>query len=83
MKFCPFSQFRDIFGKPGIGVHKYKIMGTAIVDYVLTLVLALVWTYFTGFPLVLSTIMMFVIGIVCHILFGVPTDAVKYLGLKC
>ena len=80
---CPFSKFKHIFGIPGKGVHKYNILGTAAVDYVLTLILAFVWTYFTGFPLVLSTIMWFVIGFIMHVLFGVETHAIKYFGIKC
>lgn len=80
---CPFIKFRDIFGKPNTGVHKYKILDTAVVDYVLTLLLAFFWAYFTGLPLVLSTILWFIIGLICHVLFGVPTDAVKYLDLQC
>jgi len=83
MTFCPFSQFKDIFGIPGKGVHKYNIMGTAIVDYILTIVFAFVLTYFTGFPLVLSTIFLFVMGIVMHVLFGVKTHTLEYFGIKC
>ena len=56
MVFCPFAKFKDILGEPGKGIHKYNIMGTAIVDYISTLVLAFVWTYITGLPLVLSTL---------------------------
>ena len=83
MIFCPFGKFKDMFGVPGKGVHKYNMMGTSIVDYVLTLILAFVWTYFTGFPLVLSTILWFLVGMLMHILFGVKTHALEYLGIKC
>ena len=83
MKLCPFSKFKDIFGIPNQGVHKYKFLDASIVDYILTLILAVVWSYFTNFPLVLSTIMWFIIAIILHILFGVPTSAVKYLGFNC
>lgn len=83
MTFCPLAKFKNIFGEPGKGIHKYNIMGTAMVDYILTLVLAFVWTYISGLPLVLSTILWFIVGIVSHMLFGVKTDTLEYLGFKC
>ena len=32
---CIFSKYSDILGKQNTGVHKYKIGGTSIVDYIL------------------------------------------------
>ena len=54
-----------------------------MVEYGLTLVAAFATTYFTGLPLVLSTIGWYILGIIAHILFGVETPAVKYLGIRC
>lgn len=85
MTLCPFSKHQDIFGKVGEGVHKIRIPGTdtALVDYVLTLLLAILLSYLTKWPLVLTTILMFIIGIILHTLFGVKTKAVKALRLNC
>ena len=80
---CPFSKYRNIFGIPGKGVHKYQFLDTAIVDYVLTIILAALVTYFSKIPLVLTTIFIFITGIILHILFGVQTSTLKYLGIKC
>jgi len=80
---CPLSQFKDIFGKPGKGVHKYRFLNTAIVDYVLTIVLAIITTLATKMPLVLTTIMWFILGVVLHLLFGVQTSTLTYLGINC
>ena len=80
---CPFKQFRDIFGKPGTGVHSYRILDTAVVDYVMTLAGAVLLTKVTKIPLVLTTILLLVLGIVFHVLFGVNTNSVKFLGLSC
>ena len=74
-------QYKNIFGIPGKGVHAWKFMDTAIFDYVGTLFLAVIFARLTGVPLVLSTILMFVLGVVLHVVFCVPTAAVKYLGL--
>lgn len=73
--------YKYLFGIPGKGVHAYRFMDTAIVDYVGTIVLAALLTKFTQLPLVLSTILMFIIGILLHVVFCVPTGATRYLGL--
>jgi hypothetical protein len=83
MTVCPFRTSRDLFGKPGTGVHRFKFKGTSLVDYVLTLGVAFLVTYLTGVPLVLTTIGMLVLGIVAHMLFGVPTVSAQFLGLSC
>ena len=83
MDFCPFKKFRDVFGEPGKGAHKYKFFNTAIVDYVSSILLAVLVTYLTAVPLVLTTIAVLISGIVCHILFGVSTSTLQYLGVQC
>ena len=83
MSLCPFSKFNKIFGIPGKGVHRFRILDVAAVDYFLTLIGAFILSYLTQVPLVLTTIGLFILGIILHTLFGVPTNAVKYLGLSC
>ena len=83
MNFCIFSKFKNLLGESNKGIHKYKLLDTSIIDYLLTLVLAFLVSYFTKLPLVLSTIFSFIIGIFLHILFGVETNVVKYLNIKC
>jgi hypothetical protein len=80
---CALKKFSDIFGVAGQGVHRYRILDAALVDYVGTLVFAFIFSKLTKIPLVLSTILMFVAGIILHAVFGVNTSAVKYLGLGC
>ena len=75
----PFIQYRDIFGKPGTGLHKYKFKGTALFDYGLTIVGAFIVTYFTDIPLVITTIGLLILGILFHKLFGIRSQALKYL----
>tara|TARA_Y100000389_G_C17284973_1_gene424957 strand:+ start:170 stop:424 length:255 start_codon:yes stop_codon:yes gene_type:complete len=83
MKTCPLSKFRNILGVPKKGVHKYRFLNTALVDYILTIALAALTTYLTKIPLVLTTIGWFIIGIVCHLLFGVETNTLKFFGVSC
>ena len=83
MTLCPFRQFRDIFGKQGKGIHQYRFKGTSVVDYLIVIAFAFFVTYVTDIPLVLTTIGLLVLGIVSHVVVGMPTQSVKFLGLAC
>ena len=83
MPFCPLSAFKNVLGEPGKGVHRWLYFNTAIVDYVMTLLAAAIISSVTNVPLVLTTIGMLVLGMVLHILFGVRTNTLVYLGIIC
>lgn len=76
---CPY---KDIFGKPNEGAHKYKLFGISIVDTVLTIILALIiskifkWNFWVVFTIV------FIIGEILHYLFCVDTAVIKFLKGK-
>ena len=43
-------KYKDIFGKPKQGAHQYRFLGTAVVDYILTIIGAILignWDYFS------------------------------------
>ena len=75
-----FKKYKNLLGEPNTGVHKYKFLGTSIIDYIITIFIAIFISYITDIPLVLTTIIVFILGIIIHILFGVPTNTTKYLG---
>ena len=79
-KFLDLSKYKDIFGKPGKGLHQSKFKGTALVDYLLTIVGAFLITYFTDIPLVITTIGLLLIGILFHYLFGINTQVLQYIS---
>lgn len=83
MTYCPFKKFKNIFGVPKTGVHSYRILDCAVIDYLLTILLALFTTLITKVPLVLTTILMFIIGIISHVLFGVETNTTNFLNINC
>jgi hypothetical protein len=83
MKLCPLSQYKDIFGAPGTGPHRFRFMGVALVDFAMTMALAVFVTWAFKVPFDLSIIFMLVISLVIHLVFGVETGALKYLGLTC
>jgi len=80
---CPFEKYKHILGVPKKGAHSYRFLNTAVVDYLLTILGAILTTYWFQIPLVLTTIFWFIAGIILHILFGVPTNTTKYLGIHC
>ena len=79
MTFLDLTKYKNIFGSPGTGLHKIKFKGTSIIDYFLTIVGAFILTYYTDIPLVLSTIGLFIIGILLHYLFGIETQVLKFI----
>jgi len=80
---CPFSKYSEIFGKQNEGVHSLRFLDVAAIDYFLSILGAIVISFFTKIPLVLTTIIVLVLGIILHMLFGINTSTVKYLGLNC
>ena len=83
VNLCPFAKYSKIFGVADEGNHKYKFLKTAIVDYTLTILGACLISFLTGFPLELMTLILLILGIILHILFGIPTHTNKFLGIKC
>ena len=80
---CPFSKFKDIFDKPNKGVHSFRLFDLPLVDYICSIILALIITYITKIPFELIIIIVLITGIVCHYLFGVETNLMKYFNIKC
>jgi hypothetical protein len=78
MNIC---KYKNIFGAPNTGVHSYKIFNVAIVDVILTVVLAKIIeksrvTHYTFNQILL---ILFLLGIILHRLFCVRTTIDKIL----
>jgi len=67
---CPFA---NLFGKPGEGIHKYRIGGMAAVDWLLTLAAGYFIAARTNRSFVAVTTQLVALGILLHRLFGVNT----------
>lgn len=74
-----FSQYKNILGKPKEGVHKYRFMDVALFDYLLTIIGAFIITYLTTIPVEITTIFLFSLGILLHLLFDVNTNTTKFI----
>lgn len=80
---CIFKNYKNILGVPKKGVHELRFLDTALNDYIGAILLAILITYLSKIPLVVTTIASFVIGELLHYLFGVETNTLKYLNIKC
>lgn len=80
---CPLSKYKNLLGIPGKGFHSIRLFNTPVVDYLLTMIAAIVTSLTTKIPLVLTTILWFILGIILHILFGVQTSTLTFMGIKC
>jgi len=69
-------QYRDIFGKPGQGLHAYRIFNIAIVDLLLTVIMAFVLSMF-WFSFTIWLLILVIVSIPIHYLFCVNTTLVR------
>jgi hypothetical protein len=80
---CILKKYKNVLGVPREGVHKLRFLDTALNDYIGAILFAIMLTFFTKIPLVLSTIVSFIVGEILHYLFGVETNTLKYLNISC
>jgi len=72
-------KYKDILGKPGQGIHSFRIFNIAIADVLLTILAAYILSIFTKINLVYTLIFMFILGIISHRIFCVRTTIDKLL----
>ena len=79
-------KYRDALGKVGEGAHSYRFLDIAIVDVVLTLLLALVTQLFLramfkieNVPLWLIFLVWLIVAEILHYIFCVETTFIKFM----
>jgi hypothetical protein len=72
-------KYKNILGEPGKGIHKYRIFNIAIVDVLLTILLALFISYIIKTNFWITLLVVFLIGIITHRIFCVKTTIDKTL----
>ena len=70
-------QYSDIFGLPNKGIHSYRLFDFAIVDTVLTFLLAYVISYLFNSNYLLTLLFTFVLGFFLHYIFCVQTKLIR------
>jgi hypothetical protein len=73
-------QYKDALGRPGEGVHSYRFLGVAVVDVVMTVVVAYVVHRVMGYPFGRTVAVAFLLGVFSHWLFCVDTTVARVLG---
>jgi len=72
-------KYKDSLGVPGKGAHKYRIFNIAIVDVILTVIIAGILSYFLKWSFWLTLLIFFLLGIILHRVFCVKTTIDKAL----
>ena len=80
---CIFKEYSKFFGEARTGVHSLRILDAPVVDHLLTILFAMFITYFTKIPLELTIPICYILGILCHYLFGVSSNTLRYLNINC
>lgn len=80
---CIFKEYSKFFGEARTGVHSLRILDAPVVDHLLTILLAMFITYISKIPLELTIIVCYILGILCHYLFGVSSNTLRYLNINC
>jgi len=76
MSLC---KYKDVFGKPNTGAHSFRIFNIAVVDVVLTILLAYVIS--KGFKLKFFKVLIvtFLVGIFFHYIFCVNSTVNNFI----
>jgi len=71
--------YKNLFGSPGTGLHSYRLGGLAIVDVLLTILVAGLVSFYMEWPFWPTLGGLFLLGIALHWLFCVRTTVDKIL----
>ena len=74
-------QYKDILGKPGQGIHSYRIFNIAYIDVLFTIIGAyIIYLFLPKINYFVILILLFLLGIILHKIFCVRTTIDKYLS---
>lgn len=75
-------RYKNIFGKIKEGPHQYRLFNIAIIDVLLTILVAYFISKFTKYHFKIVLIILFILGIITHRLFCVKTTVDNFLFTK-
>ena len=76
MDFC---KYKDFFGAPNTGLHRYRIFDLAIIDVIFTIITGYLIAKLFNISVYNTIIILFILGILMHRLFCVRTTIDKLL----
>lgn len=78
--FCEYGKkLEKSLGKVGEGIHSYRFMNIAIVDFIGTIVIALIISFVFNISAWKTIVTAFILGIIAHHLFCVRTTVDKLI----
>jgi len=75
-------KYKNALGIPGKGIHSYRLFGVAIADVIMTIIGALLLSFFFKTNFLYTLITLFLLGIFLHRIFCVRTTIDKLLFPK-
>ena len=72
-------KYKNAFGLPGEGLRKYRIFDIAIYDTVIVILFGFLISYFTGYNLWITLVVLFLSGIIAHRMFCVRSGVDRML----
>jgi len=72
-------KYKNLFGKPGEGIRKYRFFDIAIFDTAVVILIGILISHYTGYNIWLTLAVLFVSGIIVHRMFCVRTGVDKLL----
>ena len=72
-------KYKNALGIPGKGIHSYRLFGIAIADVIMTIIGAILISFFFKISFIKTLLVLFLLGIVLHRLFCVRTTIDKLL----
>ena len=75
----PLCRYRGIFGNPGEGIHRYRFMGIAIMDFLFTVIFSFLTAWIMKWNIFYTTIGFLLLGILFHRIFCVRTTIDRLL----
>lgn len=80
MNLCKYGKMLEpYFGVPKEGIHRFRIMNLAVMDIIMSLIGALIISYFSGIRFIYSMLIVFLSGIILHKLLCVDTTINRLL----
>jgi len=76
---CPYKY---ILGIPEQGVHAARFLGLSWNDTILTILAAAIIAFLSGYSFLWTFIVLWIVGEILHILFGVQTAFLTMIGIK-
>lgn len=74
-----FCKYKDIFGKPGEGIHSARFLGMASVDLLGTIIFCCIVSLIFKSNFFITTICVFLFAVIFHKLFCVDTKLNKMI----